>query len=497
MAATPRAALLLGNSLVLALCAATLAAALGLILGLVLARAPLRGRSIWILLCTIPPAAPIHAVVTAWILLFGRAGIGARTLAFLLGSPEPPITIYGLGGTILLLGLRYAPLVGLLVAVSLHCPPGPLEEDALLDAGPWRVLRLVTLRLVRPTAAAAWALVALLCLAEYELPALLEVRNVYAVEVVSQFQIHWRISRVLAAVFPYVALSALFLSLGVAGVWHWSAGEIGHSTSHPRLLSAKRPWALVPLCVVGAPVILMVGTLLWHAGGSESYVLVLIAARDSIVYSLCISVGCAAAVATIALALAWALRVTRGFCRRLIGLAVLLPWVVPPPVLGVASAEWWTLLRAYGLDVSDAGLGIATILWLLPPSVAILAPVVWCLDPALIDAARVDGARTVQILRWVVVPLLGPAVGLVWLVGVVLALGEVTLAVLLSPPGRETLGLRLASLLHYAPTDQTAALCLVQLALVLAVTAGALGIVRSRYPFMRSRSSSSFHSRYS
>jgi hypothetical protein len=58
------------------------------------------------------------------------------------------------------------------------------------------------------------------------------------------------------------------------------------------------------------------------------------------------------------------------------------------------------------------------------------------------------------------VPLLAPALGAIWLVGLSLALGDLSASILAVPPGVTTVAIRVFSLVHYGVEDQLAGLCL-------------------------------------
>jgi ABC-type Fe3+ transport system permease subunit len=86
-------------------------------------------------------------------------------------------------------------------------------------------------------------------------------------------------------------------------------------------------------------------------------------------------------------------------------------------------------------------------------------------DPALLDAARLDGARGWALFRHGVWPQVAAQAGAAWYAIYLLCLWEVETLVFLQPPGGETLALRAFNMLHYGHTTQVNALCLVLLGL--------------------------------
>jgi len=87
------------------------------------------------------------------------------------------------------------------------------------------------------------------------------------------------------------------------------------------------------------------------------------------------------------------------------------------------------------------------------------------LNPALVDAARLEGATPSQLFRRVELPLTFPSLAATWYVVYLLCLWDVEILSILQPPGTETLALRVFNLLHYGHHAQVNALCLLLLAL--------------------------------
>jgi ABC-type Fe3+ transport system permease subunit len=111
---------------------------------------------------------------------------------------------------------------------------------------------------------------------------------------------------------------------------------------------------------------------------------------------------------------------------------------------------------------------------LLPFAAAILWPAVRQVPPALVEAARLEGAGAVRELAWVG----WPALGRTWLVAAtavgVLTLGELAAGKMVSTPGAESYSEALFSQMHYGVGPDLAARCL-WLLLAAGVGAGLLG----------------------
>ena len=82
------------------------------------------------------------------------------------------------------------------------------------------------------------------------------------------------------------------------------------------------------------------------------------------------------------------------------------------------------------------------------------------ISPAVLDAARVDGAgRWSQLIR-IVLPIRWSALLLAWLMCAVIAMGDLAASVLTVPPGVMTLQIQIFTLLHYGVEDVVAGISL-------------------------------------
>ncbi|MEU7819001.1 ABC transporter permease subunit, partial [Pseudonocardia sp. NPDC049154] len=146
--ARPRTGELLTRSVLLAGSVTAACLVLGCGLAWLVARTDLPGRRVWAAVLALPLAVPSYVAGFTWI------------------AEWPGLA--GFPGAFLVLTLVSYPYVLLPVAAGLLVSDGGLEEVARsLGRGPGRVLLSVTLRRVRPTAAAAGLLVALYVLSDF------------------------------------------------------------------------------------------------------------------------------------------------------------------------------------------------------------------------------------------------------------------------------------------------------------------------------------------
>src|SRR5262249_56890990 len=111
--------------------------------------------------------------VTAWLLVFGKAGPVNHLYRTLTGSTDVLINIYSMPGMVLVEGFLWSPLAFLLVGATLRNANPELEEAARVSgAGVWATIRRVTLRLSLPSILALATLVFIRAVEAFEVPAL-------------------------------------------------------------------------------------------------------------------------------------------------------------------------------------------------------------------------------------------------------------------------------------------------------------------------------------
>ena len=444
--------------------------AVGVLAAVALWRLPARPRAlargaVWVA-AFVPPY--VHSL--AWM------AVAARTQALmdLMGLPRLPWRGWGIAWWVQLMSL--APLAVGLALAGLEA----VDRDAVDAARPLRpdlaVLTRVVLPMAAPLVVAGGALLFLLTMNDYAVPSLFQV-GVYAMELLTEFSANHAPARALFLALPLLALAAVTMGallrllprvpqrpLRTEEVWRvpprW-----------PRGMRVLQALAGVLLGVQFAvPLVVLIGM----AATEPALGKALYGARRDIAYSLGVAVGAAVASLPIALILGPLV------ARRRAGwawLLVALPIAVPAPLVGIGLITLWNrpgLDAVYGSSVMPVFAAVARF---APLAVAIVAAQWRRVDPALIDVARVLQARPRQAALQVTVPLLAPGCIAGACAVMALTLGELGATLLVVPPGRATLTLRIYNYLHYGATGDVAGLCLVMLALALLIGAGVLAML--------------------
>jgi iron(III) transport system permease protein len=525
-----RVASMAWNTLRLVLGTLVLALPLGIAGAVLLERTDVPCRGLWRWLAILALFVPLPLFASAWQATLGTGGMLPSTQWNTVPANDPDVTAsgtgwkpwaYGMNAAIWVHAVAAIPWVILIVGQGLRWVEPELEEDGLLAASPLRVLFSVTLRRAGVAIVAAGLWVVLQAATEITITDMMQVRT-FAEEVYYQFVLGDRaaLARSVAVNLPPIVL------LGVVVVWMARRLEarlppLEERTRPPLVFSLEwLRWpafagvVLVVLVLLGVPLV----SLIWKAGSAggatpfspaiawRNFAQVFLGKASELAgRSLAMATAAGFFTATFALVCCWYVVESRRAIAYLM-LAVLI-LALPGPVLGLGLKDTiqalMNLEEAIGSRVGlsafhpfrallydgyfwipgnpqdlgrlsewkTIGPSPLPILWVaflrfFPFALAVLWPVVRLFPGELRAAARMDGARPMQELRHLGVPLLAPAAIQAGLGVAILSLGEVSAGKLVETPGTQTFAHELFTQMHYGVQDRLAALCLALLTMV-------------------------------
>ena len=463
----------------------------GAVLVFLLERLALPGRRGLRLLLLVPLIVPPQILAIAWLGWAGPAGILTRWVRGAFDLAAPPWTLYGEGGIVLLLTVFALPVTYLTLGAGLTRVPKSLEEAARLDgAGLLAVGTRILAPLLRPYLLAAAMLAFLAALGNFGIPALLGIPARFLMLTTLVYQ---RVTSFASGGFAQAAALALVLAVpALLALWgqqrlNRRADALDTQLEAPHRYGLGRwrwPLAGAVWFVVGGLMTLgpfgaMVLTSMVRAVGVaptldnldfRHYVFVLTrleAFPRALTHSLLLAGGAAALAALIALALGYVLVRLKG---RGVALQLLvdLPYALPGIVFALALVLAW-------LPSPIPGIRLYGTIWLLGLAYVghylafALQPIgaAWRqLDPALEEAARIDGAGTLQAMRYVLLPVVAPTVLVAGLLVFLNAFSEISLSALLAGSRAETLGWLVFGLEQGGDTNRAAALSVVLVAVL-------------------------------
>jgi iron(III) transport system permease protein len=470
------------NSLVFAVGSAVLALVIGWISAWIVERTNTPLKPLAYLTAIISLGTPYILYVSAWLLVFGKAGPINQLYRNLAGASGVLIDIYSMPGMILVEGFLWSPLAFLLVGATLRNANPELEEAARMSgAGVLATIRRVTLRLSLPSILALSMLVFIRAIEAFEVPALVGLPGRVSVLTTDIY------SNMVAKAPPDIggasALSVLMLVLVLVLLYVYGrlsrhaekfATIIGKSF-RPRLFDLGRlriatatvlVLNFVLLLVIPVAMLTWVSLLPFYQPPSAAALKLLtfdnyrtVLSPDHvglIANTLTVSVATATIAIFLTFLAAW-LVVRRGPGTFVIERLATIPLVFPGLVLGIAVMQLFLRvpIPIYGT------LGIlvwAFVINYLPYGMRYSASGMLQIHRELEESAEICGATPFMRLRRIVAPLLAPALLAGWLFIFLMAARVLSLAILLAGPRSQTMAVTLFDLWTNGQGTELAAL---------------------------------------
>lgn len=483
---------LLGNTVALVASTAIFAAFLGTGLAWLVERTDLPGRSVWRWVLALPLAVPAYVGALCYLIVFRRGGLIEGAFIEWGGWRQGQVhlpDLFNLAGATLIIGLFTYPYVYLPVAAALRATNRSIEEAARMSGRTaWGAFRDAVLPLLAPALLTGLLLISLYVLSDFGTVALLRYRT-FTVAIYNQFA--GQIDRSGAAILSFV-LIALTVPLLVGEAWFTRRSRRfanGMQWKPRRLVMLGRWRALGTVAVVGVafltlglPLLVLGGLTLkgwlwpneidriWSVGGEG----ILSYGFNSLLV--------ASLAATFATLLAFApaylsARHGRPFALALVGLTkagYVLPGIIVGLSLVMIFNRWLPAL--YGTVVV---LVVAFAVRFLPQAVAATEAALKATPVSLEQAARTMGRTPWQAFREVTLPMAAPGVAAGWALVFLTAMKELPTAILLRPPGFDTLPVRIWAASSESIYSQAAPPAF----LLIALTVLSLGAIFSRSRF--------------
>ena len=435
----------LWNSIYSGLMATVLATVIALPMAYAVARIELPLRGLLCAMSVVPLISPPFIGAYAWIILLGRNGTITQFVHQWTGLTLP--VIYGPPGVILALTLSYFPYVFLIVQGALAAADPHIEEAArMAGASRARIIRTITLPLAWPAIAASMLIVFIKAIGDFGVPSILG-GEFQVLPTLIYYQIHGFFNLNAASAIAAVNVLLTLLAMMLLG-WvnrkrtHATVGGTASASSRFTSPGARAAgnfycWLLIFIAVLPQLVIALAsfagrwpGTMLPETYTLEHYRRVGATLLQPIVNSLILAGVATAMCIAFGTVTAYASARGRMRARWALDVTIMLPFVLPGLVVGVA---YLTAFNSGPLVLT--GTVLILVLAYFTRRVAFVfrtvAAAISQIDPRLEDASKICGASWGMTMRRVLVPLVAPAV----LSGAILVfstlIGEISATVLL------------------------------------------------------------------
>lgn len=454
----PQLPAMLGGTLWIAAGVALLSALIGLPLGVMRGLFNLPVPRLWDLIFLIPFLTPPYIAALSWMLVLQTSGYLDQLTGIDLNN-----LLFSRSGIVLVMTLNIFPVVYFAVSRSLLASGQRLALVARVHgATAWRAFWHITLPMVAPALAAGMLLAFTLAIEEYGVPAALGTRSgvVMMTVGIEKKLADWPIdlpgASLLSMVLIVIALTGWWLQRRLVG-----DKEVTSVTGKPtENMGATLGIAVVPVVTVmaltgffavGLPGLSMAvtgvmstlsGGLAWNNVTPQHYLALFSQQGDALSAlgtSLSLALGASLITGLLGLLISWLVVVRQIKGRSVLDALSLLPAALPGIVVGVGLILLWN--RTFW-PVSPyntwAILLLSYCCLLMPWPVRYITSALRQLGGNLEPAARVHGASALQALRFIVMPLVFPAMLAAMLMVFAIASRELVTSLLLSPAGTQT-----------------------------------------------------------
>jgi iron(III) transport system permease protein len=486
--ADPRFYQAAANTVICGLGATLISGALGLGLAFVVSRTDMPGRRWFEVFNLVPFFLSPYVGAISWVYLAApHSGLVSRFLADTLGLPADLIPIYGIAGTTFVLALFYTPYVYLFVIAPMRQMDPTLEDAARVHgAGFFTVLRLVTIPLLFPALLSAALIVFVTSAGLFDVPlALASPRGIRTMptEIYRLVQYPSDLGRAAAFGVVVMVVTVLFTVLQRRYLDRRRFFTVSGKGYRPRTIalgSGGRAGALAFEAVyIGCAVVLPVAALvmvslssIWTGTFSAvaltrhnfDYVLFDYSlTQHAVLNSLFLAVAGATIGVFISALQAYYVHRSAGRRRAIIDAVLSLPIGIPGIILGLG---FLIIALRTPLYSTLTIILIAYVARFFPFATRTVAAMLTAINPELEQSARASGAGWLQSVRYVVMPLIMPALLAAWLMLFVVFIRELGATMLLYADGTETISVVLV-MLSERSTGYVAALAVIQLLLLL------------------------------
>ncbi|MDH6161728.1 iron(III) transport system permease protein [Leclercia adecarboxylata] len=496
--AEPHLPTMLGGTLQVGVGVALVSALIGFPLGVARGLLNLPLPRLWDLLFLIPFLTPPYIAALSWMLVLQTNGYLQQLTGFNLND-----VLFSQTGIVLVMALNIFPVVYFAVSRSLLASGQRLALVARVHgASPGRAFWHITLPMLSPSLAAGMLLAFTLAIEEYGVPAALGTRAgvLMLTTDIEKKLAEWPIdlsgASMLSVVLVTLALSAWWLQkkltgnqdvTSITGKPTENMGADAGSFTLP-IVALLGLTGFVAVILPGASMALsgVLGTL---SGGvslanlTASHYAALFSqqgdALSALGTSLSLALGAACITGMLGLLAAWLVVVQKIKGHGLVDALSLMPAALPGVVVGVGLILLWNQpfwpVSPYN---SWAILLLSYCCLLLPWPVRYVGSALRQLGGNLEPAARVHGASALQALRFIVLPLVSPAMLAAMLMVFAIASRELVTSLLLAPAGTQTVSVFIWRQFEQGSVGQGMAMATLTLLTGLVLMLTALGIMQ-------------------
>ena len=417
----------------------------------------------WLVVLLFPIPAYVHTL--AWLTATAGASAWMKTRGLIFAPLE------GWVGSWWIQVITLLPLAIALSLVGLSCVSQVLIDASRLLRSGLETLIKVVLPLAAPAIIAGAGFLFVLSITEYSVPSLFS-KNVYALEIFAEYSTNSIPAKAFLLSIPLLFISGAVIIFSQSAIRNATL-HIGRQTPNLKSLILPRWFSwLQMLCVavVLSGLLVPLVSLLVSVGSFKQIFSSVASASSEIILSFLVAL----AAAVLCLPIAWAA------ARELVSskrrsffwwLIVIFPLAIPASLVGIGLISMYNKAALGSFYSSAWMLVLANLARFSSFAALILMAQLRRIDRAQLDAASLYQKNNFQNWLKVKLPLFSPGIFAASFIVFALSLGELGATLIIAPPGKATLTMRIYNFMHYGASHEVAGLCFV-IALMVILSGG-------------------------
>jgi len=385
-----------------------------------------------------------------------------------LGATSPLLNIYSLPGAVFVMTMAYFPIITLMTMSGLKGIDKCQEEAGWIHGNVIQTILRISLPLATPYIFCGALFVFVFAIINFGVPDILRLR-VYPLEIFIQFGALFQEGIAMALSLPLVLLTFLIVYFQKRYMDKRSYVNFGggYNPAAPYQLGVRQwifTWFAILVVIVSGAIPIVV--LLKMAGPLSTYVRVLQSSIDQLIYSTLMGLAGAACMTILSFLMAFYCFKQKGRIKSLTELSLLFPIAIPSTVFGIGLIYVWNTPMTEKIYTSSAIVIIGYVARFLPFTAMVCLSSLRQMDTTLEELGTLYSGSHMKLFIHILIPLNRIGILTGFFVGFILSLGDLGTSILVMPPGRSTIPVKIYNLMHYGAENMVAALCLILLSIV-------------------------------
>lgn len=357
--------------------------------------------------------------------------------------------------------LTMLPLAILISLIGLNMVKADLIEASRLLQRDSVTLNKIILPLAWPMILTGTGIIFLFSLVDYTIPSLFQT-NVFSLEIFADFSAYHQIARVVWLSLPMLVVGLVSVIGMQAPIKEFilssslsSKKLIGPISLNPVVSLLQNIGLMIFASMIVIPILAQVNSI----SNLRIVISSVVDAYPDVGYSLKVSFFAALLSLILVYPIAHII-IEKKKCSNIWWIGMLLPFAVPASLVGIGLVGFWNHTYSNSIYQSALMPTLASTIRFLPLSGMVLISQLKRIDPSLLEIAELLQSSNIRNWIFVKLPLVLPGLLVGFMLVLIFSLSELGATLMVVPPGKSTLTLKIYNYLHYGASETVAGLSL-------------------------------------